>query len=204
MSDEAKERPILFSAPMVRAILAGSKTQTRRVVKTHELMLDRLDSLLVNPKRPGVWDYYDSDDQEEHEFCCPYGVPGERLWVRETFWARKGIFPNAVPGYHDLVFYRADPDPAPNLDRPLTWKPSIFMPRWASRLTLEITEVRLERLMSITHADAIAEGITGEQSPRAGYAALWDTINAKRGFDWASNPWVWALTFKMLESERRR
>lgn len=177
MSDEAKERPILFSAPMVRAILAGSKTQTRRVVKTHELM---------------------------HEFCCPYGVPGERLWVRETFWARKGIFPNAVPGYHDLVFYRADPDPAPNLDRPLTWKPSIFMPRWASRLTLEITEVRLERLMSITHADAIAEGITGEQSPRAGYAALWDTINAKRGFDWASNPWVWALTFKMLESERRR
>lgn len=170
-----KERPIIFSGPMVRSILADQKTQTRRVIR--------------NPERL-TW--------------CPYGAPGggDTLWVRET-WA----YPRdtcSVCG--DLVYgddcrcgdcasgpilYRA----TDTYDGP--WKSSIHMPRWASRITLEITRVRCERLWEITEEDAIAEGFES----RVAFAACWDKLNLERGYAWAGNWWVWVITFKRMEEE---
>lgn len=169
-----RERPILFSAPMVRAILGGRKTQTRRIIKNRTV--------------PDVGG-------------CPYGEPGERLWVRETF------LNNALDGYPPVWFYRADSDDKPE-DR--NWKPSIFMPRAASRITLEITNNRFERLQDISEADTNAEGVTiqqdakiasafieGKQTPaQLEYFALWESINGKGS--WALNPWVWVIEFKKL------
>jgi hypothetical protein len=170
-----KERPILFSGAMVRAILEGRKTQTRRVVK------------------PKV------SDLVTH---CPYGAPGARLWVREA-WLRDR--------YDGSTQYRAS-HPCPELPR---WKPSIHMPRERCRLVLELVRVRLERLQDISEEDARAEGfpsytITGNgqscepvgagyMDGRAHFRALWDSLNAKRGFGWSENPWVWALEFRRLE-----
>lgn len=189
-----KERPILFSAPMVRAILAGTKTQTRRVVRGPIEYLgpsggqDDLSS----------WGWF-FDGEEQHGYMvlargmnerfdngcisipCPYGVPGDRLWVRET-WRGEG------PG---SVKYRADGDDVGSLK----WRPSIFMPRWASRIDLEVTEVRVQRVQEITREDAIAEGVTTHDV--FGFMRLWDSINGKRA-PWASYPWVWALTFKRV------
>lgn len=218
-----KERPILFSGPMVRAILEGRKTQTRRVVK-----------LPPAPNHLGVWEpttfggeglYLNkrctkpASIQEqvaiEHTrtgdcVLCPYGVPGDRLWVRET-WIEG--FPTGQPNCWSCIrptdcadngkpFYRADGgDPVDGPQRP--WCRSIFMPRWASRITLEVTDVRVQRVQEISEEDANAEGMVG--SPlhgkfwyRENFAGLWDTINAKRGHPWASNPWVWAITFQRL------
>lgn len=197
-----KERPILFSAPMVRAILDGKKTQTRRVVKpqpeacsyvpgTHALNGQIIEG------NPAVLEQ------------CPYGQPGDRLWVREAFFDH-GHFPedpNTPIG--ERVEYRASEwdrvDPADGGP----WKPSIHMPRWASRITLELTDVRVQMLQEISWEDAIAEGIRDPRraatriDPECGcvlkFADLWDSINAKRGFGWVVNPWVWALTFKREE-----
>lgn len=163
-----KERPILFSAPMVQAILAGSKTQTRRVVKS-----------------PGM------------ESPCPYGEIGDFLWVRETWGVRDG-----------MIVYRANDEDMP-LDKGEKWKPSIHMWRNASRITLEITNVRIERLQEISESDARAEGVSkyeGECPLRnkrlnkyqLQFAALWDSINAKRGLGWDVNPFVWVIEFKRI------
>lgn len=179
---EPRERPILFSGPMVRAILAGTKTQTRRVVKVEPGKLD----VGENP-------------------ACPYGVPGgSRLWVRET-WYDDNATRDAEPiptSHDDFIHYRADGeahDQFEELDGFLRWRPSIFMPRWASRITLEVTEVRVERLQEITEADAWAEGIAAHVvRPIHDYAALWDSLNAKRGFGWDTNPWVWVVSFRRL------
>jgi hypothetical protein len=196
------ERPILFNGPMVRAILAGTKTQTRRLVKP----------------QPAEW--LDTHEPTILPAACPYGVPGDRLWVRETWSAplkRDGS------GYESAgVLYRADPlwDGMSHGDFGWDWKPSIHMPRWASRLTLEVTDVRVQRLQDINEEDAKAEGVTpytpphgnisleqtvpgpgfdgcrlGDQPHRLPFADLWDSINAKRA-PWDSNPWVWAVTFR--------
>jgi len=175
-----KGRPILFSSPMVRAILDGSKTQTRRSFAG---------TLGVTP--------------------CPYGVPGDRLWVRETFV--QGHPSDAGEVRYDLplrYWYRADGD----LDMwagedghagDVPWRPSIHMPRAASRITLEITDVRVERLQAISEEDALAEGVPFvqndpfERTARREFQDLWDSLNAKRA-PWASNPWVWCLTFKRV------
>jgi hypothetical protein len=194
-----KERGILFSAPMVRAILAGTKTQTRRVVRGPIEYLgpsggqDDLSS----------WGWF-FDGQDQHGYMvlargmnerfdngfisipCPYGVPGDRLWVRET-WRGEG--PSTVQ-------YRADGGDVGTLK----WRPSIFMPRAYSRIDLEVTEIRVQRVQEITEEDAYAEGISGGDSmgdPVGEYAKLWDSINGKRA-PWASNPWVWALTFRRV------
>lgn len=208
---EMKERPILFSGPMVRAILEGRKTQTRRVVKRQYVNVDKLDS-------------YTEEMQLRH---CPYGVPGDRLWVRETYLYDdcrydRGPMPKTAPaGWQDAFYYRADGECCQQipecacceLDGKTPWRPSIFMPRWASRITLEITDVRVQRLQDISEDDAQAEGaehgnlagvdvdIDGavwNGAYRRGFHRLWDHINAKRGFGWDKNPWVWALTFKRV------
>ena len=180
-----RERAILFSGEMVRAILDGHKTQTRRVVKpsgtqAFELGMTMPEFRASLPPR------------------CPYGVVGDRLWVRET-WAieqcgsRVSLKPEAWPnGWPlDRLLYN---------DTGTKWwnaRPSIHMPRWASRLTLEITDVRVERLQAISDEDAVAEGILGDSAmARDNYRELWDSLNKSRGYSWEINPWVWVLGFR--------
>jgi hypothetical protein len=201
-----KERPILMSDTMVRAILDGRKTQTRRVVKPQP------DRAMVAPHCENGWWMWRvwTPEHAKHGYPstrygdvrCPYGVPGDRLWVRET-WAphpsgeRTAFYAATLGGLYVGGF--------PEWDGP--WKPSIHMPRWASRITLEVVNVRVERLQDISEADAQAEGcdpaIAGhcEDGPlrtyRTGFVRLWDNINAERA-TWASNPWVWVVEFKRI------
>ena len=191
-----KERPILFNGDMVRAILSSTKTQTRRVAKPskdRELGCDLAVCELAGEVNGG--DYTNS----------PYGQPGDRLWVRET-WNRTN------PGGAEGVYYhRADTHfPASIGGGPIwtdtAWRPSIHMPRAACRLELEITAVRVERLQSITVGDAIAEGCPGgEHGDRYAaveqYRALWESINGAGS--WSTNPWVWVIEFKRLEDSKK-
>jgi len=203
-----RERPILFNGAMVRAILAGQKTQTRRVVKGHAL--DWLCKAQFTPE------YVASPGND----LCPFGQPGDRLWVRETHaifpthgqhradgerWGPWGGLPTTLsPMGGEIAYYRE------GFDRcdPGRWRPSIHMPRWACRLVLEITAVRVERLQAISAANALAEGIEEiggrftfnggmheSLTPRLSFQMLCDST----GGDWASNPWVWVIEFKRVE-----
>ena len=189
-----KTRPMLFKGPMVRAILAGGKTQTRRIVK-----LPVIDRYGTGCEIAGC--ELNSCLQQGLEIC-PYGKPGDRLWVRETFlWRANRLIP----------VYRANMEPAEAAGFGAMyggWEPSIFMPRSASRITLEITGVRVERLQDISSEDAKAEGVTtnmadvtpGEDAVAwsyiDGYKWLWESINGKGS--WARNEWVWVIEFKKL------
>lgn len=185
-----KERPILMSGLMVWAILVRRKTMTRRVIPW-------TDPEHHMPWRVGGAHWQDGDEM----LPCRYGKVGDRLWVRET-WGLLDTQPEDGPR-HATIGYRADgDDEAPN-GRHQLWRPSIFMPRWACRIVLEITEVRVERLQQITEADARLEGITTvfPLNPTCGeFRLLWEKLNAKRGFGWDANPWVWVITFKRLEN----
>ena len=199
-----KEKPILFSGPMIRAILANTKTQTRRIFKPDRMTWDangryttyamrggELSTTGSGPFKPSSWLHY-----------CPYGQPGDRLWVRESF-AR---VPTAC-GSEDIVF-AADYQDGSDRAAGVRYTPSIHMPRAVSRITLEITSVRVERLQDIDLADALAEGISdtgalildsagNEQGgPIAEYAVLWEQINGPGS--WAANPWVWVIEFRRL------
>lgn len=180
-----KERPILFSGPMVRALLDGSKTQTRRVVKPQP----RSDWDCVEETQPGVFDFFSSRDRHNHAYIkggCPFGIAGDALWVRENFcFCEDG----------KVAFAADNWDECPAEDG--KWKPSIFMPRAVCRIVPEITSVRVERVASISEEDCLAEGIVKQlgTTARAEYGALWDSLNAKRGYGWAKNPWVWVIGF---------
>jgi len=222
-----KERPILFSAPMVRAILSGQKTQTRRALKYQPIRCTELPVILFPQSRDEsitqtgfIW----PNAKEQILSRCPYGQPGDRLWVRET-WQGPLIdeeleeeFRQSPDYFKKPAFcaYRAtDTLDAINADgEELGWRPSIHMPRWASRILLEITGVRVERLQDISEADAIAEGISADldgryhcgfdeageikcKSPVTAYAWLWNGINGADS--WAANPWVWVVEFKRVE-----
>ena len=169
-------RPILFSGPMVRALLAGCKTQTRRVA-----LRDRRGAQHVT--KP-----------------CPYGAPGDTLWVRETF-APALMLPHLL--HRQTVAYRAtDEYPEGTLERiTQTWCPSIFMPRWASRLTLTLVDVSLQPLQPITQHDELCEGFPPGATPS--FRETWDALNSKRGHGWNANPWVWRLRFT-VEDHRSR
>lgn len=206
-----KERPILFSGPMVKAILDGRKSVTRRVIKPKPLWV-------YDSKVPVKTE----DADPKGAIKCPYGQPGDRLWVRETHRAMiRGS--ECVPGWVPQMEFRAD---RKCLDLPPicisewqkmktdgNWRPSIFMPRWASRINLEITGVRVERVQEITEEDSRAEGIIdggclncGKSEPcgcanpepdaRDAFIWLWNSINEKRGFGWDANPWVWVVEFR--------
>lgn len=193
------DRPILFSAPMVRALLAGTKTQTRRAVRpqpdwVHEGGAER---------RSGA---------DFAMIRCPYGVPGDRLWVRETWTFGVGDCGHRDDG--GPYRYGADGGFSAR------WRPSIHMPRVASRITLEVTGVRVERLQAISEADCMAEGVQGHPlrpddgwpictgfmvgaddgkttlhpKPQDAYRRLWESINGAGS--WAANPWVWVVEFK--------
>jgi hypothetical protein len=207
------ERGILFSAPMVRALLAGTKTQTRRAVKPQPPEWAKFPQQVGVPA-DGLWEWTDrnedTDDLQhwpnyDKPMRCPYGKPGDRLWVRETWRERLGDGTYAYRATHDGPFTWES----------YKWRPSIFMPRAASRITLEITAVRVERPQDISHADAIAEGIEADVqagdtaplwreyrtggttiSPTHSYRTLWEQINGPDS--WDANPWVWMLEFKRV------
>ena len=212
-----KERPILFSGPMVRAILSGAKTQTRRVVKQLQGM-DPADVRLARTQGgypDGVRPVWECDFCEPDIFStpCPYGQPGDRLWVRETFDISPE--PTGWEGHHWLT-YVADGDRI-EVDcaefymgrlKPGKRYPSIHMPRWASRIMLEITGVRVERLQDISEQDAAKEGVGPGYVPnslgsttcvgyRPMFARAWQDINGPG--TWAANPWVWVIEFKRIE-----
>lgn len=190
-----RERPILFSAPLVRAILEGRKTQTRRVLKCEDPDAMRL--LHTDPVPHGVATFGHSipDDPCPLDIPCPYGAEGDRLWVREAH-ACGDMGPMREGG---PIFYRADySDSDPHVG---PWRPSIHMPRWASRIDLLVTSVRAERLQEIDNLDAEAEGLIPDPAdfPRDQFRVLWDQINGKRdGCSWASNPWVWVVSFRRV------
>lgn len=228
-----RERGILFSAPMVRAILAGKKTQTRRVIQAPRVMLPSLVHSELYQGSPGIIarpDFYDAElnphgavsinvngkmlgvKPGEFHFVCPF-IDGQtglmnnghrshwtilphagesvRLWVKETFRECGDIQRSGKlrERFHDSLVYRADSD---DTDGP--WRPSIFMPRWASRLLLDVVSVRVERLTQINEADAQAEGVASVDE----YAKLWNSINGKSA-PWSSDPWVWVINFKPLQ-----
>jgi hypothetical protein len=179
-----KERQILFKPEMVNAILEGRKTQTRRVVK--------------KPALPDLVEYLYEDFTEGWLECCPYGKVGDRLFVREAWSIAEKKFDPEV----SRIVYRADGvDPLPDATGRARWRPSIHMPRAASRLTLEVTEVRIERLHDISEEDARAEGVRPDPFRRTytainSFHVLWIDIN---GIDsWDSNPWVWRICFKKV------
>lgn len=234
-----RERPILFSGRLVRAILDDRKTVTRRVIRPQPAPYrggwawrpkDRVEAVFNADARATL--------DEMARVFCPYGAPGDRLWVRETFSQREG---------ERIVAYRADGECGAWLgagsDRMWNrhgyvievetnrgpswglakyggrWRPSIHMPRWASRISLEVTEVRVERLQDITEEDARAEGANAadaaiifqaqqdggvrlargmENTARGAFCCLWDSLNAARGYGWDANPWVWRIAFRRV------
>jgi len=238
-----KERPILFSAPMVRAILEGRKTVTRRVVKLpHANQLGEWEPTTVSgtdargiyhPEQAAIWHTRTGDC-----FTCPLGVPGDRLWVRET-WQYFGFsdegepcicyladhgreWPNVPQSEADKVdCIWADLSDSGNFsisERACDnrWRPSIHMPRWASRITLKVTGVRVERLQDIDEGSCWDEGVESwleieANLPRysdgtpakyngeiQAFAAMWDQINGAGS--WDANPWVWVVEFRRMES----
>ncbi len=181
-----KERPILFSAPMVRALLDGSKTQTRRVMVgrgAHKGSTFADTNQWCRIEADGTWIGWDpgfSTQEEANAFTqraykgggvkCPYGAVGDRLWVRETWFCNDMLAGELTPVNRDDVYYRADGEAQqqfPEDGDDLRWRPSLFMPRWASRITLEITDVRVQRLQEISEADAIAEGVVWSEPTEA-------------------------------------
>ncbi len=193
-----KERGMIFNAEMVRALLDGLKTQTRRIIKDCTVGRDPISKFIkIGKKFIGC---YPEDVPELIRECCPYGVPGDRIWVRET-WAEAGA---SAP---DLKLYRANyPEHVPSIyenvppAEEIRWTPSIHMPRTASRILLEITGVRVERLRSMSQDDARAEGVIAASGPmEAGLAfrELWDSIYGEES--WKANPWVWVIEFKRVE-----
>lgn len=202
---EPRERPILFSGPMVRAVLAGRKTQTRRIIKPQPD-----EDGIVRELATGRW-----VDTSERVYRCPFGEPGDRLWVREGFcptWSDGGGDSHECAELNgaQTIVYRADgisPFPVRR------WRPSIHMPRWASRITLEVTGVRVERVQDISEEDAVAEGVCEVDGKRGvfdgggpamgptakhAFMRLWDSIYGPGA--WERNDWVWAATFRRVES----
>ncbi|MDN2486380.1 hypothetical protein MML63_12170 [Kosakonia sacchari] len=211
-----KERPMMFNAEMVRAILDGRKTQTRRIMKVQpsEGFSPMNMALETDYKArwytPGIVDKHGYLQPAKHDvfgvasedegYTCPFGAVGDRIWVRETFG-----------DCGERLVYRADTDDGAQC-KVKRWTPSIHMPRWASRLTLDITGVRVERLKSISQEDAQAEGmeLTGWRptysapdsggevwTPYDNFAQLWESIYGEES--WKANPWVWVIEFKRVE-----
>jgi hypothetical protein len=204
-----KERPILFSGEMVRAILEGRKTMTRRVVKVNGDLPKTITDRSIVP-------YNGTGEQLQRALNfaghkCKYGEVGDRLWVKETFFNSRND--DTMPTY-----YRADQflyGPADWQYHQCPWKPSIFMPRWASRITLEIVSVMVERLQDISEDEAKAEGIkqvtcgldetcfeyarneNAYSTAKQAFEALWKKINGAES--WVANPWVWVIEFKKVE-----
>lgn len=236
-AEATRERGILFSGEMVRAILEGRKTVTRRVIRdcpdpTHGHYLEgggSLEDWKPGLMEDGTWAFHSQFAAPVGIGRSPYGVPGDLLYVRETWGTVRmheigqHTFGDGPIPDHDQVVYRAglqvhhsedapgdfdfekwplrwEDDRTPDTGR---WRPSIFMPKWAARIWLRVTDVRVERLQEMTEADAFAEGVKGGDwlgDPVGRFAELWDELNAKRGHPWESNPWVWRIEFERTEA----
>jgi hypothetical protein len=215
-----KEHPILFSTEMVQAILAGRKTMTRRIIKWPSVPdghdYDYEPNIVVKPKDGNWWPHFRhmGPNDIEGPVKCPYGQPGDILWVRETFMPLTQGY-----GYKadDMIRTGKNPKTGEYYVPRLRWKPTIHMPKLAARIWLEVTDIRVERLQDITEQDAIAEGIerVGDQvkggfkdymsfgpSPwmhaTNSYFSLWQSINGIESL--AENPWVWVISFKVLST----
>lgn len=192
-----KERPILFTSEMVSAVLDGRKTQTRRVIQ-HEFTSNHNSPWL---RTDGLWQWQTGKvNYEDDAIRCPYGKAEDRLWVKETFGIPEAPYQEKVK---ELVAYRADQSATLRELNKHFWRSARFMPRWASRLVLEVVRVRVERIQQISNGDANAEGRGigwGEGCFHRSFRGLWDSINAKRGFGWDANPWVWVIEFRRIES----
>ena len=191
------EHPILMSAPMVQATMQGRKTMTRRIVKMKEVREAKFGYTSFTPAgHISVRGVHANGEYGESFIKCPYGKPGDLLWVREGFYCdmvkdRNGVF-NEV--------YRYKADFPIEMQKPLKWKPSIHMPKAAARIWLQITDVRVERVQHISSQDAVNEGVLS-RLPENGIAQsqfkdLWFTINGADS--WQANPWVWVITYKVL------
>lgn len=222
------ERGMIFNAEMVRAVLDGSKTQTRRIMKVQPDspnfgLLRITDS--TKSADIGKYHWAESNATGTHArsplFSCPFGAVGDRLWVREAFMNLKGTGIESTTGQFEGFAYRADTPPSSygdmaRKDYGLKWTPSIHMPRWASRITLEITNVGVQRLQSISQNDAAREGLVklpatgrycinqGDQyfggashDAREVFSWLWESIYGADS--WQANPWVWVIEFKRVE-----
>ncbi|MBJ2228545.1 hypothetical protein JFT67_05750 [Pseudomonas simiae] len=212
---QIKERPILFSAPMVRALLDGRKTVTRRPVKVQP-HIDASGNFCVGNSNYGQDGYGKPVTKHFVNGCCPFGKPGDRLWVRET-WAADAQVDAIAPrdlSQGEPIQYQADGAVRQTGSSMITLgkgRPSIHMPRWVSRILLEITDVRVERLQDISEEQAKAEGVrlytdhaelgdwwhvegieTYSADPRKSFELLWSSV----GGDWQANPWVWVVEFK--------
>ena len=229
-----KERPIPFSDASILTIQEGRKVMTRRVIKGHlPWLTDPVQFYATDPDNrdglaspavhyeDGRWWWYEEEYPEEGgiKFRCPYGVAGDRLWVKETWRAAWAHVPGSLSG--PGVRYRADNAVLGRIESPCSgveekrWRHWLFMPRWASRIVLEITEVKAQRLQDITTggvmrlSDVEKEGCPTEfcsslegdpmgSQEAAWFIKHWDSLNKKRGFGWDANPWVWSIEFKQV------
>ncbi len=242
-----KERPIIFNTEMVKAILDGRKTQTRRVIKPQPdysilkkgVTLEPHKCPILGPVHLGrkEWGLYRKPYQPTAVPCfaydCLYGKIGDHLWVKETYCLGNITEADSIDGHSEGCYVSQCPDENNIIPKEycirheittndVIWKPSIFMPRKLSRIDLEITDRRVERVQDIKPEDCEAEGIWGETKaspinglpyeiyhyqeleypgPVTAFHGLWDSINAKRGYGWEVNSWVWAVTFKVLKKE---
>lgn len=213
MHINSKERGMIFNSEMVRAILSGQKTQTRRIVKCNFQEIAGRDDGSLWPWRE------DCEHAEDYWYPCPFGDVGDRIWVRETWQGPLVDFersddllrnPEKYEKPENCV-YAADGVPAPEFydaddNLRCCWRPSIHMPRWASRILLEITNVRVERLNDISEEDARSEGVTPKSIPaeklvggKLAFAELWASIYGYE--NWQANPWVWVIEFKRVQEQ---
>lgn len=222
-SNQVKERPIIFSGEMVKAILDGKKTMTRRVVKFRDFTTDSITPLHIELVDGKYCLFNERNGWLIGYPKCKFGEIGDRLWVRETHHVVGGTADYEIEeikqGLQDIknfASYKAD-----GYGNPCDggWASPMFMPRWASRILLEITDIRVERLNDISEADCEKEGFRfyplsricfkpcstkhpsghGSNNYKSIFGEYWDTLNAKKGYQWSSNPWVWVVEFKVVE-----
>jgi hypothetical protein len=228
-----KEKPIIFSTEMVKAILAGNKSMTRRVIKPQPIMHDFESHKALAFKEPFTKPGYIAVGVDRVKECpsylrCPYGQVGDILWVRET-WAIHDLIlkPKKLNPNDEAWFYKRkfSPEMVPHIvyaaDYPVgswkgAWRSPRFMPKIAARLFLKVKDIRVERLQDITEEDAIAEGVAWKRAAdinalensesvidraKVLFMRLWDTLNAKRGYGWDLNPFVWVVEFERAEGK---
>lgn len=206
-NSEGRERPILFSGPMVRAVLDGRKSQTRRVMKPQPVLYGNKSSFPghfaecegrwshVTPNPNGTW------NENSKPVKCPYGQPGDPLYVKQPWLAITQDGNRAVDDWRKasrfIGRYTDGPDVREVYWPPTRWRNARFMPKVAARIWLRVTNVRVERVQDISEADTKSEGVVYPENAWsiANFVELWDSINKKLGFEWKSNPWVWVVEF---------